>query len=114
MAKRILSLLFLLAVARGLYAFTEGSFALPVTSSKATLNCAAFGNLAKGEYCLHMVNNGVACNALIEGFPERFRSAKVLVTNAEDGMKETLLTPSDGKLSLSLPPVSFVTLILEE
>lgn len=97
---------------RQLASTPEGSFALPVSCSKATLTCAAFGNLAGGEYCVHMVNNGAACNALIEGFPEHFRSAKVLVTNAEDGMKETSLTPSDGKLSLPLPPVSFVTLTL--
>jgi len=98
---------------RQLASTPEGSFALPVSSSKATLNCAAFGNLARGEYCVHMVNNGAACNALIEGLPQGFRAAKVLVTNAEDGMKETVLTPAaDGKLSLSLPPVSFVTLIL--
>ncbi|MCR5140111.1 MAG: hypothetical protein K6B45_08120 [Bacteroidaceae bacterium] len=99
---------------RQLASTPEGSFALPVSSSKATLTCAAFGNLAKGEYCVHMVNNGAACNALIQGLPEHFRSAKVLVTNAEDGMKETSLTPSDGKLSLPLPPVSFVTLILKK
>lgn len=90
----------------------EGSFALPVTSSKETLNCAAFGNLAKGEYCVHMVNNGAACQALIEGLPEQVRSAKVFVTNAEDCMKETTAIVSDGKLAIELPPVSFVTVLL--
>ena len=90
----------------------EGSFALPVTSSKETLNCAAFGNLTKGEYCVHMVNNGAACQALIEGLPEQARSAKVFVTNAEDCMKETTAIVSDGKLAIELPPVSFVTVLL--
>ena len=83
-----------------------------MTSSKETLNCAAFGNLTKWEYCVHMVNNGAACQALIEGLPEQARSAKVFVTNAEDCMKETTAVVSDGKLAVELPPVSFVTVLL--
>jgi len=92
-----------------LAATPEGSFSLPLQTSKTTLNGAAFGNEAKGECCVHLVNNGAACRATIEGVPESYSSAKVLITNAEKGMEEVSVTREDGKWVVSLPPVSFVS-----
>ena len=37
------------------------AFAIPFTCSKEVVNCAAFGNIAGGEYALHIANNGAEC-----------------------------------------------------
>lgn len=91
----------------------EGSFSLPVKSSKSTLNCAAFANIAKNEYCIHMVNNGAACATTLEGLPATFKEAKVYYTNAEDSMKESAVEVKNGRIQVSLPPVSFITVIVK-
>ena len=97
-----------------LAATPEGCFALPVTSSKLTLNCAAFANRATGEYCVHMVNNGAACRASIDGLPEHLQSAKVYVTNASRHMEQAEADVNSGKLTIDLPPLSFVTVMASE
>lgn len=43
------------------------ALAIPVSSSKKNVNCAAFGNMVRGEYAVHMVNNGADCEAVISG-----------------------------------------------
>ena len=97
---------------RQLAATPEGSFALPVSSSKATLNCAAFGNLAKGEYCVHLVNNGAACHAVVSGLPADISKATMFVTNADASMSESIVNVTDGTLNASLPPLSFISLMM--
>lgn len=92
----------------------EGSFALPVTCEKTTLNCAAFANIACNKYCVHMVNNGAACATTIEGLPTQFKNAKLFYTNADDSMKESTVAVNNGKITLELPPVSFITVLLED
>lgn len=96
---------------RQLASTPQGSFALPVTSSKPTLNCAAFGNSATGASCIHLVNNGAACRTTIDGLPGGLRTAIVYVTNAVDGMKESMVPIEGGRLTVDLPPVSFVTVL---
>lgn len=97
---------------RQLASTPEGSFALPVSSSKATLNCAAFGNLAKGEYCVHLVNNGAACHAVVSGLPADISKATMFVTNADASMSESIVNVTDGTLNASLPPLSFISLMM--
>lgn len=97
---------------RQLAATPEGSFALPVTSSKPTLNCAAFGNLARGEYSVHMVNNGATCHAVVSGLPADISKATMFVTNADASMSESIVNVTDGTLNASLPPLSFISLMM--
>ena len=87
------------------------ALAIPVDCSKKNVNCAAFGNYARGEYAVHMVNNGAACKAVIQNIPEGVSQFKVWTTNAVDQMKETVVPVVDGKVEVELPPISFVTLI---
>ena len=87
------------------------ALAIPVDCSKKNVNCAAFGNYARGEYAVHMVNNGAACKAVIQGLPAGVSQCKVWTTNQTDQMTETLVSVVDGKAEVPLPPISFVTLV---
>lgn len=92
----------------------EGSFSLPVTSSKPTLNCAAFGNIAKGEFCVHMVNNGASCKVRINGFPQSVKKIRMYVTHADAKMRESSVNLSGSAPCVELPPLSFVTFLATE
>lgn len=59
------------------------ALAIPVSSSKKNVNCAAFGNMVRGEYAVHMVNNGADCEAVISGIPAEVKELKVYVTNTK-------------------------------
>ena len=87
------------------------ALAIPVDCGKKNVNCAAFGNYARGEYAVHMVNNGAACKAVIQGLPAGVNQCKVWTTNQVDQMTETLVSVVNGKAEVPLPPISFVTLV---
>ena len=90
----------------------ERAFALPFTCNKEEVNCAAFGNLAKNEYAVHLVNNGAQRIATIKGLPDNLSNFKVFATNNELSNKELKATKaSDGTVSVEMPPMSFVTVI---
>lgn len=90
------------------------ALAIPVECSKKNVNCAAFGNYARGEYAVHMVNNGASCKAVVQGIPEGVSRLKMWVTNQKDQMKETEVQVEGGKAKVELPPISFVTLVSME
>jgi mannose/cellobiose epimerase-like protein (N-acyl-D-glucosamine 2-epimerase family) len=87
------------------------ALAIPLTSSKKTVNCAAFGNITRGEYALHMVNNGADCDALITGIPAGVKQLTVYTTNTKDSMRETTVTVDGGQARVHLPAISYVTLL---
>ena len=90
----------------------EQSFALSFTCNKEEVNCAAFGNLTKNEYAVHLVNNGAGRIANIKGIPENCTDIKVYATNHSLSKQEIKATKAaDGTISVELPPVSFVTVI---
>ena len=90
----------------------EQSFALPFTCNKEEVNCAAFGNLTRNEYAVHLVNNGAQRQATIKGLPDNLSDFKVFATNnvlSKQALKAT--KAADGTVSVDLPPMSFVTVI---
>lgn len=92
----------------------EQSFALPFTCSKDGVNCAVFGNVARGKYTAHMVNNGASRTVTIKGLPS-VSKAKVYVTNSDAGMEEVKnVSVSQGAVSFEMPPMSFVSLFADE
>lgn len=91
----------------------EQSFALAFTCSKKDVNCAAFGNLARGEYSMHLVNNGASRKAIIKGLPENLSKAKVYATNSDLQMNEIPVAITHGIIRFEMPAASFVTLIVE-
>jgi len=92
----------------------EQSFALSFTSSKEEVNCAAFGNLARNDYALHLVNNGAQRPAIIKGLPENCNDIKAFATSGSLSRQEVKATKRpDGSISLDLPPASFVSVFVK-
>ena len=92
----------------------EEALSIPVTSSKKNINAAAFGNVVRGEYAIHLVNNGADCNATITGLPKDIQTATVFITNTKDSMTPSTVTVKDGKVQVHLPAISFITIITEK
>ena len=89
----------------------EDAFALPDTCNKEEVNCASFGNLARGEYAVHIVNNGAEREALIKGFPADVTRMEIYVTDAARGMEKTgEINAEEGSFKLNLPPAAMITL----
>lgn len=90
----------------------EQAFALPISSSKEEVNSAAFGNIARGEYVVHAVNNGAARKAIIKGLPTDGVTVEVYVTNQKQGMEETSMYHilPNGNMEVQLPAISFVSI----
>jgi hypothetical protein len=90
------------------------SFSLPFTCSKQDVNPAAFGNLARGEYAIHMVNNGASRAAAIKGLPVGLSGIKAYATTDTMSMKEVpCRQAADGTLSVELPATGFVSIIIQ-
>ena len=87
------------------------ALAIPVQSSKKQVNCAAFGNITRGEYAVHMVNNGADCNAVISGIPAGVTELTVYVTNTTDSMKKSTVKVQNGQATVHMPAISFITLL---
>jgi hypothetical protein len=88
------------------------AFALPVSVTKEEVNCAAFGNIARGEYAVHLVNNGAARKATIKGIPAGVSAFDVFITDETKGMEKTgEIKVTDGQAEVSLLPAAFITLI---
>lgn len=87
------------------------AFSLPFENDNSNVNPAAFGNIARGEYAVHMVNNGAARKANLSGFPASVKKVKIYTTNTVDCMTETEAEVVGGKVSVNLPPISYVTVI---
>lgn len=92
----------------------EEALAIPVTSSKKNVNTAAFANIVRGKYAVHMVNNGADCNAIITGFPKEIQKAQVYVTNTQDCMNATEVVVENGICKVHLPAISFITILAEK
>jgi hypothetical protein len=89
-----------------------GAFALPLSADRRDVTSAAFGDLAKGEYAVHLVNNGGPRRAVLHGLPAGVRELRCLVTNATQGMEvHTAVKVEAGTAEFFLPAASFVTLL---
>ena len=90
----------------------EGAFWLPITCGAAHVTCAAFGNIARGEYAVHVVNRGASRSATLTGLPAEVRELHVYVTDAERGMEEGKPVPVvGGRAVVPLAAGSFTTVI---
>jgi hypothetical protein len=97
-----------------LAATPENSFSIPFNSSREDVNTAVFGNIAKGQYTVHAVNNGAARQAAIKGLPIT-KSSKITIyaTNYNLGMVEIKNWKLiDDQLQVQLPEVSFVSIFI--
>lgn len=90
----------------------EDAFSIPLNCNMEGINCAAFGNIARGEYAVHIVNNGAECRALVKGIPEGISTLEIFVTNDKKGMEKTgEVNVVNGTAEFMLLPAGFTTLI---
>jgi len=90
----------------------EDPFSIPFKCNKEGVNCAAFGNIARGEYAIHIVNNGAECKGVIKGIPSSVSEFDVYVTDSDKGMEKVAVAKvREGIAELILHPAAFVTLI---
>lgn len=87
------------------------AFALKTNCTNDEINCAAFGNIARGEYAVHIVNNGAERQASVKGLPADASLFEVFVTDDSKGMEKTgEVTSVNGTLQVNLLPASFTTI----
>jgi hypothetical protein len=92
-----------------------GAFSLPVQCGYAGITCAAFGDIARGLYTIHIVNNGAARAASLSGLPADVKSLRIWITDSQRGMLEgTRIPVADGKAQFQLDAASFTTLMNTE
>ncbi len=95
-----------------LAATPPGAFALPITSTSTTITCAAFGNIATGQYAVHIVNNGAQRTATLTGLPASLRELRMYVTDSVRGMKAgKRVVVREGSAQVILEAMSFTTLL---
>jgi hypothetical protein len=88
------------------------AFAIPIVSNKEGINCAAFGNIAGGQYAVHIVNNGAGRKAVIKGIPEGISKMEIYVTDNSRGMEKTgEIAVTGGTAEFILPPAGFISLL---
>jgi hypothetical protein len=88
------------------------AFAIPLTCNKEVINCAAFGNITRGEYAVHIINNGAECQAVISGIPSGVSTLEVYVTDNIKRMEKTgEVRVIDGTVEFKLQSAGFTTLI---
>ena len=90
-----------------------GAFAVPFTCDKQDVNVAAFVGLARGESAVHIVNNAASCPATVSGLPAAATRAVVHVTNAGSNSVAQCLPVQGGKLELTLPAESFISIFVQ-
>lgn len=90
----------------------EDAFAIPVESSNEKVNCAAFANISKSQYAVHMVNNGAGCETTIKGIPESVKQLDIFVTNSVKNMEKTgSVQVVNGTVTFMLEEAGFTSLI---
>ncbi len=88
------------------------AFTIPLTCNKEGINCAAFGNISRGEYAVHIVINGAECQAKVNGIPSGITTLEIYVTDNLSGMEKIgEVKVIDGSVEFKLPPAGFTTLI---
>ena len=97
---------------RQLASTPPGLKSMPLSCDRPDIACAALGNVAKGVYALHIVNNGAAREAVVEGLPAGVKTFHVYVTNRSKSMEAGMpVKVVGGKVTVELEAGSYVTLI---
>jgi hypothetical protein len=87
-------------------------FHLPLACEGSGISCAAVGNIASGEYAVHVVNSGARREATLRGLPPGLRELRLFVTDPTRGMAEGPRVPvTDGVARFTVEATSFTTLV---
>ncbi|MFZ1977285.1 MAG: hypothetical protein WAV76_04970, partial [Bacteroidota bacterium] len=89
-----------------------GSFILPVTCDKEAIDCAAFGDIAGGNYVIHIVNNGASRTIHLSGLPASVKELRVYITDSKRGMEEgKRVRVSDGEAKFTIDGFAFTSVV---
>jgi hypothetical protein len=88
-----------------------GLFAMPVAGDRALVTAAALGDNARGEYVVHLVNNGAAREAVLTGLPGEVKELDILVTDERRQIEKGKRIPViGGQARFLLQATSFTSL----
>lgn len=90
----------------------KGLFAMPITSDRPDVSCAALGDNDKKVYAVHMVNNGTERKVTLTGLPASLKQFQIYNTSKEVSMQESApVKVKNGVAKFKLPATSYTTLI---
>lgn len=88
------------------------SFAIPASVNKEEIKCAAFGSISRGQYAIHIVNNGAEREVTVKGIPPEVKYFTIYVTDRSRGMEKAGEVKADnGTVAFRLAPSGFTSLI---
>jgi hypothetical protein len=87
---------------------------MPLTADRPNVTCAAMGNVAKGVYAVHVVNNGASRQVTLTGLPDKVKTLRTYVTDQKNHMKEgPRVTVAKGQARFTAAATSYTTLSTE-
>lgn len=90
----------------------SGSFNIPVSSDGNNISHVAYGDIAKGIYSVHIVNNGAERKVILNGLPKEIKKLKIYTTGRNDRMKsDKTISVSNGSAVFTLKSACFTSLI---
>jgi hypothetical protein len=92
----------------------KGLYAMPITSDRPNIACAALGDNDKNLYALHLVNNGTTRAIALTGLPATVKTLRIYTTSKKWNMKEGKpVTVNNGQAQFKIQATSYTTLISE-
>ncbi|MBN1999474.1 hypothetical protein JW935_18090 [candidate division KSB1 bacterium] len=92
----------------------SGSFVLHISGSRPNISCVAYADIAKGVYCIHMVNNGARRQVMLNGLPGQVSHLRIFTTDQNHSMEEgKRVRVSNGVAEFWLESACFTTLMGE-
>jgi hypothetical protein len=89
-----------------------GAFWLPAQSSSSTVTVAALGHKARGQYAIHMTNNGASRLVTIQGIPDGIRTMDILVSDSNRGLEKVATKGVvNGSITLMLESMTFTSAV---
>ncbi len=87
---------------------------IPIRSNTNDVHVAALGDVKKGTFVFHIVNEGNAREVLIHNIPKKLKQLRRYVTDHQQSMEEKeLLSVRNGELRFMVEPASFTSLMTE-
>lgn len=91
----------------------KGLFAMPVSSDKADVTCAAMGDKTRHSYALHIVNNGTKRKVILTGLPVAVTRLTAYTTSKKSYFDKSTIKVKNGIAEFKLSETSYTTLISE-
>jgi len=90
----------------------KGLFAMPISSDKSDVSCAALGDNSKNVYTLHLVNNGTAREVILSGLPVKVKHLQMFTTSKKLNMEKSApIEVENGMAKFKIAETSYITLI---